>query len=65
MLLPTAPAATIMRVTVRRSAKTQPLINVTKLAKEGWVMDTANGCNNASKELTRYMASFLSMNKVD
>ncbi len=46
-----------MPVTVRRSAKTQPVRIVRKLAKVGAVIPQASGCARAVKEGTRDMVS--------
>src|SRR5476651_2142625 len=53
------PAATIIRVTARRLAKTQPVKTVVKLTKEGAVTVDESPCNNATNPGTHSIVSFL------
>ncbi|GDY09299.1 hypothetical protein LBMAG52_27850 [Planctomycetia bacterium] len=54
-----SPTARIIRVTVRRLAKTQPVSTVVKLAKVGVVIVTDNPCNKAAKPDTSSIVSLL------
>jgi len=58
-LVPTALAARIIAVTVRRRAKTQPPRTVRKLSKVGAVITQDSGCSKSRKEGTRDMGASL------